>query len=204
MSASSSALQPTVRNDVLTMRIGSFNAGADQNKLMAKNTRKVMQDLDRVVTTCVEEGQLDIFSMCEVGGHREGLESAALRLTDLSVFFHHGTLRCSTTLSYVCIWDLGADASQPGVQQLRAAQVYGLNCSKCDPQLVVQVFSFSGLAKCCHGNLHIRTPTKTKAPSVPVRQRLVTQALEILQSLAEKETQRRNGDDDQPVVCTNK
>ena len=201
MSASSSAFQPTVRNDVLTMRIGSFNAGADQSKLEAKSTRKVMEDLDRIVTTCVEEGDLDIFSMCEVGGHRARLESAELHLTDLSVFFHHGTLRCSTTLSYVCIWDLGADASQPGVQQLRAPKVHGLNCSKCDPQLVVQVFSFSGRAKCCHGNLHIRTPTHTKAPSVPVRQRLVTQALEILQSLAEKETQRRNGDDDQPVVC---
>ena len=85
MSASSSAFQPTELNDVLTMRIGSFNAGTDQNKLMAKNIHKVMQDLDRVITTCVQGGQLHIFSMCEVGGHREGLESAALRLTDLSV-----------------------------------------------------------------------------------------------------------------------
>ena len=199
MSAPSSAFQPTVRTDVLTMRIGSFNAGMYQNQLVAKNIHNVMQKLDRVITTCVAEGQLHIFSMCEVGGHRQGLESAKLHATDLSVL-DHGTPRCSTTLNYVCIWDFRADASQPGVEQLRAPTVHELNCSKCDPQLVVQVFSFSGRAKLIHGNLHIRTPSNKKAPTIPTRQRLVTQALEILQAKAETENQRANGDDAQPVV----
>ena len=44
-------------------------------------------------------------------------------------------------------------------------------------------------------------PSKTKAPTIPTRKRLVTEALEILQRKAETENQRANGDDSQPVVC---
>ena len=198
--ASSSAFQPTVRTDVLTMRVGSFNAGTMQSSLVGRNVYNVMQSLDRVITTCVQDGALHIFSMCEVGGHCGGLATAALHATDLPIL-GHGTAQCSTTQNYLCLWDFRADASQPGVQQLREPTVHSLNCYRCDPQLVVQVFSFSGRAKLIHGNLHIRTPSKTKAPTIPTRKRLVTEALEILQRKAETENQRANGDDSQPVVC---
>ena len=49
----------------------------------SRKARRVMQSLDRIIATCVHDGALDIFSMCEVGGHRGGLTAAEKHATDL-------------------------------------------------------------------------------------------------------------------------
>ena len=136
--------------------------------------------------------------MCEVGGHRAGLKAAGIQAQDLSVLSNGA--KCSSTQNYLSCWDFRADASQPGVRQLREPIVHGLTSNTCHPQLEVQVFSFSGKAKVVQGNLHIRTPSGATI-SRATRKRLVQEALRLLDSAAVKEKERANDDASQPVVC---
>ena len=118
----------TLLYDVLTMRLASFNVGVTQDSLVGRNARRVMASLDRVSATCVHDGSLDILSMCEVGGHREGLTTAAINATDLAVL-GQGPAQCSNTQNYLSLRNFRADASQPDVQQLQST-VQTLTCYK--------------------------------------------------------------------------
>ena len=97
-----------------------------------------------------------MLSLCEVGGHRQGLAHAAINAADLAVVARGALF--SSDQNYLTRWSLRADASQPSVELLRQAKVYNLACEKCDPQLIVLVFSLQRRAKLVLGKLHTRTP----------------------------------------------
>ena len=97
-----------------------------------------------------------MLSMCEVGGHREGFKSVGINAADLEVLAK-GPL-CSNIQNYRTLWNFHANASQLSVHMLREAKVYGLSSTRCDPQLVVVVFSLQDKAKLVLGNLHTRAP----------------------------------------------
>jgi len=67
-----------------TLRIGSFNAGVEQSSLTGRNRKKVMDKTSDVITLCVRAHNLHMFSLCELGGHRQGLEEADLVYRDMN------------------------------------------------------------------------------------------------------------------------
>jgi len=184
------------------LRLGSFNVGINQNQFKTtKAMRKVMQHLDRIIHKCVMDGVLDMISVCEVEGHLQGMPAAGISAGDLSVLAR-GAIQYSNVQNYLSCWNFKADASQPGLQQLRPPQMHRLSASAtCDPQFEVQVFSYSGQAKLVQGNLHIRTPNNAPSPSIATRRRVVEQALRMLDGVAKLEKERVNDDASQPVVC---
>jgi len=187
---------------VVKIRLGNFNVGIMQNQFLTDRAlRKVMQNLDRIIQKCVTDGDLDMLSMCEVGGHLLGMPAAGIAAGDLSVLAR-GTIQYSNLQNYLSCWNFKADASQPGLQQLRSPKMHRLSASaRCDPQLNVQVFSYSEQAKLVQGNLHIRIPNGAASPSIATRKRIVEQALRILEGAAKLEKERVNDDASQPVVC---
>jgi len=68
--------------DVFTFRLGTFNASINQQMLVDRNSEEVIARLNKVIATCVQQGRLDVFSMCEVGGHgaRRGCALGSARL----------------------------------------------------------------------------------------------------------------------------
>ena len=187
---------------VVKLRLGNFNVGIMQNQFeTTKAIIKVMKHMNRIIQNCVTDGDLDMLSMCEVGGHLQGMSAAGISAGDLSVLAR-GAIQYSNVQNYLSCWNFKADASQPGLQQLRSPQVHRLCASaRCDPQLHVQVFSYSEQAKLVQGNLHIRTPNGAASPSIATRKRVVAQALRILEAAAQLEKERVNDDASQPVVC---
>ena len=208
------ASQPVVRGMVATltpaktcsgvvkMRLGNFNAGVMQNQfLTTRALNKVIEHLDRIIHKCVHVGGLDMMTMCEIGGHLKGMRAAGISAGDLPVL-RQGSIKYSNLQNYLSCWNFKADASQPGLQQLRSPQVHRLSASsRCDPQLDVQVFSYSEQAKLVQGNLHIRVPNNHPSPTILTRKRIVGQALRILVAEAKLEKERANADASQPVVC---
>ena len=163
----------------LTMRIG-------------KN--RVLNALNKIIDVSVQDAQLDMMSMCEVGGHKQGFPSAGISARNLPVLGPTHGAKFSTIQNYMTCWGFQADASQPGFQKLRQHE-FTLNAGT-SPQLVVEVFSFKDQAKLVKGNLHMRIPTHT----ISHKKKLVTEALHQLEAIAKQEQQRHN-DASQPIVC---
>ena len=120
------------------MRLGTFNAGLMQDQLTSKRAqKKVLRALERIIATCVQEGTLDTFSMCEVGGHLAGLKAAGIQALDLSVFSHGA--ECSNTQRTICL----AGASAPlnvalglSAPCLACGSCVSLLCTPCRPKYV--------------------------------------------------------------------
>ena len=166
--------------------------------LVGKKCNTYLAKLNNVIATLVQEGLLDVLSMCEIGGHQEGFKSAGINVADLQVL-ENGPLS-SNVQNYLTLWNFNADASQPSVKMLLEAKVHRLSSDKCHPQLVVEVFNVHDKAKLVLGNLHIRTPHAATV-SVTTRKRIVAQALRILESTANELQQGANDEASQPVVC---
>jgi hypothetical protein len=181
----------------LTMRIGNFNSGVHQPQLTGKNKNKVLFNVNKIIHVSVQESQLDMMSLCEVGGHMQGFPSAGISARNLPVLDPTHGAEISIIQNYMTCWGFQADAFQPGFQKLRQHE-FTLSAAT-EPQLVVEVFSFNDQVKLVKGNLHIRIPTNTTVTQTQ-RKRLVTQALHQLEAIAKKEQQRYN-DAPQPIVC---
>jgi len=182
----------------LTMRIGNFNSGVHQPQLTGKNKNKVLFNVNKIIHVSVQDSQLDMMSLCEVGGHMQGFASAGISAKTLPVLNPKYGAKVSIIQHYMTCWNFQADASQPSFQKLRDLGVFVLTAAT-EPQLVVEVFSFNDQVKLVKGNLHIRIPTNTTVTQTQ-RKRLVTQALAQLEAIAKKEQQRYN-DAPQPIVC---
>ena len=67
-----------------------WNAGVGivQAMLAGRRVQTVMANVDMTISTCVQDGNLDLFFMCEVGGHLEGFHNAQIDPTDLPVLAH--------------------------------------------------------------------------------------------------------------------
>ena len=195
---------------VMKIRLGTFNVGIMQAQLVSdKSKRKVIRNLNRIIEKCVLYGDLDAMSMCEVGGHLEGMSAAGISAGDLPIL-QQGFIGYAALQNYLSCWNFNADAPQLGFQQLRPPKMLSLYAwsIRCDPQLNVQVFSQTELqggltvtAKLVQGNLHIRTPHGSPSPSSTMRKRIVEEALTNLMAAEELEKDRQHDDSLQPVVC---
>ena len=55
----------------VTLKLGCFNCGIDQSML---SKDKHIRNLRRVIAKAVEEQDLHMVTLCEVGGHKQGLQ----------------------------------------------------------------------------------------------------------------------------------
>ena len=169
-----------------------------------------MRNLDRVIHKCVIVGELDMMTMCEVGGHVKGMPAAGILPETHLPVLRAGSIAYCNMQNYMSCWNFNVDASQLGLQQIRPPMMHRLAQygARCDPRFLVQIFSKSEhsrgstvTAKLVQGNLHIRTPNEGPSPSIVMRKRILVQALRLLLAAARQETERANDDASQPVVC---
>ena len=183
-------------DEVLSLRLGTFNAGVDQAMLSSKRgPQKVAAGLERIISTCVQEGMLDVFCMCEVGGRKAGLKCAAIHAEQMTVF--SGGAQVRVTQNYLTSWEFRAVASQRSVQLLCEPFVLELTSTKCQPQLVVSMFNVHDKAVLVLGNLHIRTPQGTTVTRA-TRKRTVGETLQHLETNAANK--EHLGGSQQPIV----
>ena len=165
--------------------------------LVGNNSKKVIRRLNNVIATCVQQGRLDVFSMCEVGGHSEGFKSAGINAAGLQVL-QNGPL-CSNIQNYLTMWNFHTHELALSVKILLQAKVHRLSMVT-GPQLLVEVFSLHDKAKLVLGNLHTRTPHGAIVTKSLLKLFLV-EALRILESTASELQQGANDETSQPVVC---
>ena len=174
------------------LRIGCYNVGVHQNMLTSKRAQRHLQRLEDIIATCVHDAGLHIMNFCELGGHHQGLSTAGIRADDLR------SLQVPRT-SYVSIndtltaWTFDADATQFGVRATEPVKMYSLNSTKTETELVVHSFQIDAGFRLILGNLLIRTSQGANG-TVNMKQRLVRQALQQLESNASSDTAT------QPVV----
>ena len=166
------------------LRIGSFNVGVDQNMLTSKRTAQYMERIQDILATCVQDAGLHVFSFCELGGHRQGLEAASIDYRDLRMFKEGVGPKASVDENYMTAWNFAADASQLSVQPVGPPTRHSLaSDTTVDPQLVVNTFTVGTDTYLIHGNLHIRTPTRITV-KVNAKKRIVAEALKRLEASA--------------------
>ena len=145
------------------LRIGSFNAGIDQNMLKSKKAQQYVHKLEDIITACVQDAGLHIMNFCEVGGHRQGLPKAGIHGHDVKIFRHQPRVAAPSVIindNYLTVYGFDADATQHGVKAVDHSKTYKLSCEQCDPELVVHHFQNGAGVQLLLGNLHIRTPQK--------------------------------------------
>ena len=98
------------------VRIGSFNCGVVQAMLNSTRTQTYLDRLQNVISVCVQEGQLDIMNLCEVGGHKSGLKKAGINAEGLALFQHAVGPQVAVDNNYLTTWGFDADAPQRGVR----------------------------------------------------------------------------------------
>ena len=160
------------------LRLGSFNVGVVQSMLTGKNVRKVMEKASDVITLCVQDFGLHMFSMCEFGGHQQGLEDASIDYRNMKVF--QAGPEAVVSANYMTAWNFAADASGLVVRHLGLENHNLKSSGTAEPHLVVTTFQVGADAGLIQGNLHIRTPTGAKV-SICTRKRVLTEALRILE-----------------------
>ena len=104
-SGSHSALRPAMYREA-QIRVGSFNFGIDQEMLTCSSTQAHCEFVERVCSTVVEVGELDILLGCEVCGFNEGFQRAGLNVEDV---LPNACRRWNGRLltNHVAMWDFG-------------------------------------------------------------------------------------------------
>ena len=174
------------------LNLGCFNCGIHQDMLC----RPMHQNnLKRIIAKAVVEQDLHIVNLCEVGGHKQGLDmSNALHKSaqDLVSEVLNRHYEATSVQAYMATWQAEKDPTddtcvflrlvgQPEVHELPAAM---------EPQLVIMVFTIASakhpdkLGLLISGMMHIRTPTGKKT-SVTTKMRMTKMALQILEQKAD-------------------
>ena len=181
------------------VRVGTFTVGIDQNLLGEKEHER---KLSHMMAHGFAQGNLNLLSFCEVGGHRQGLEAVPICPGALiDGVLPGGEYEAASLQAYMNIWDT-AGATQPGgvsLQQARKPTVVELNCSGFQSELAIFEFfvtaqAHPGMIGCLlHGLLHIRIPHGNKVND-SIKRRLTKQALRKLENRAKSAAL-------QPTVC---
>ena len=149
---------PTVR-----LKLGCFNCGIDQ--IMISHD-KHMRSLRRVIGKAVHEQDLHLITLCEVGGHKQGLGQSMVCPQDLvsqALTPHYKAISCQ---AYMATWQAEDEPTDDtSVTLTLVGDPEGVELpSSLQPQLVIMVFT-TGAAEhrekhglLISGNLHIRTP----------------------------------------------
>ena len=87
---------PTVR-----VKLGCFNCGIDQ-AMLSKDKRQ--KHLSRVIANAVHEQDLRMVTLCEVGGHKEGLGKSTVRAQDLVSQVLTGHYKATSCQAYMATW----------------------------------------------------------------------------------------------------
>ena len=152
-----------------------------------------MRKAENVIAGCVKDGRLDIMNLCEFGAHQQGPKAAGIDVRDMNIFQGPAPPSVRVFHNYLTAWNFDADTTQFGVRAASDSLTFRLTSDICEPELVVQLFDHGTGVRLVQGNLHIRIPTK-KDVTIPSRQRMVREALDILQSQAPSDSAA------QPVV----
>ena len=157
------------------LRIGSFNVGVEQSSLTGKKKKTVMDKTADVIMDCVQAHNLHMFSLCELGGHKQGLEQTEMVYQD-----HLSECEALVCQNYMTAWNFHVDASGLEVEPNYDLKSYDLaGCHVAESQLVVMTFKVGDHAGLVLGNLHIRTPTGSKVTFCS-RKRVLVEAVRIL------------------------
>ena len=168
---------------IATFRVGSFNIGINQEMLNAKRTPQYLDDTERIIQTCVTEYRLQVMNLCELGGHRQGLEAANINPLDMNIFRGTAAASVSVDSNYLTAWGFNVDTPQFDVRATCPSKVFGLFSQVCQPELIVHVFENGIGVRLIVGNLHIRIPHEKKV-STSQKQTIVKQALVQLENEA--------------------
>ena len=149
---------PSVR-----LKLGCFNCGIQQD--MVPNQRHT-SNLKRVIAKGVNEEDLHMVTLCEVGGHKQGLpQMFAQEIVAEVLSEHYKAISCQ---AYMTTWQATTEpADDAGVTLtlLAGPEVVELSSPALEPQLVVMVFAIAAAEHpdkhglLISGNLHIHTPT---------------------------------------------
>ena len=170
------------------LNLGCFNAGADQNMLTKDQHQR---SLSRVIAKAVSQEDLHLVTLCEVGGHKQGLNETNVRAQDLISQVLLPYYQATSCQAYMATWQAtdgpNDDHSvtltlvgQPEVVELHSAQ---------QPQLVIMVFTIDAAEHpdkqglLISGQMHIRTP-KAHAPTQRTRKRITKSAMVLLEEKA--------------------
>ena len=174
---------PTVR-----LKLGCFNCGMQQEMLQHK---RHIDSLKRVIGKGVGEQHLHVVTLCEVGGHRQGLPWMSAQDLVSDVLSPH--YQASSCQAYMAAWQATtepADVAGVTLTLLAGPEVFELTSPALEPQLVVMIFAIAAAGLPDHdgllisGNLHIRTPTGQKSPTMSTRKRIAKEALQRLEQRA--------------------
>lgn len=167
MLSSGGASQPAVN-----LNVGTFNVGIEQAMLGSKKHREHFR---RLLGKAFEEGDLHLLSLCEVGGHKQGLRDACIHpQAVLDGVLPHKEYRAAAMQAYMSVWHATGNAEPDGVSlQLCAvptsvALALAPALDALDPQLVIFDFRVTAhghdgkVGRIVQGVLHIRTPSNQK------------------------------------------
>ena len=175
---------PTVR-----LKLGCFNCGIEQNMI---SKPKHMASLRRVIGKAVDEQDLHMITLCEVGGHKQGLGQSMVCPQDLVsqvLTPHYAAISCQ---AYMATWQAEHepdDDTSVTLTLLGVPEVVELPSEALDPQLVVMVFIVASAKHpdkhglLISGNLHIRTPSGHKT-TMATKKRIAKAALQALEQRA--------------------
>ena len=117
---------------------------------------------ERIIKECVAKGRLQVMNLCELGGHRQGLEAANINPLDMKIFTGPAAPYVSIEANYLTAWRFSHDAPHYDVRSTCPYKVIALSSPICEPDLIVHTFESSIGVRLIQGNLHIRIPHKRK------------------------------------------
>ena len=172
------------------IRIGTFNVGVVQTQILGQKFEKPgsggLDNLRRIVAKTFEEGDLNLLTLCEVGGHKLGLgKSPYDAICLLEKTLEQGEFGVSAPQNYVSIWHKHG-ASQRGGVSLRHIEEEVIDLDRLitsEPQLVLTTYAVTTNASAAEGfllvgQLHIRIPSAGTHPNISTRKSVVKKALE--------------------------
>ena len=184
------ASQLGVRPNVL-LNLGCFNCGMVQGMLSKPTHQK---NLSRVIAKGVCEQELHMLTLCEVGGHKQGLDESTVKAEDLIKEVLTPEYKATSCQAYMATWqadDNPIDDTSVTLKLVGEPEVVNLDFPV-EPQLVIMVFTIASAKHpekhglLISGQLHIRTPTgwKTSQTIIKKRKEITELALQTLEQRA--------------------
>ena len=162
------------------LNLGSFNCGIDHRR-----------NLGRVIAKGVMEQDLHLLNLCEVGGHKKGLDESKKRAQNIVSEVLHRHYKAISCQAYMATWHSEAeptDATSVTLTLVGQPEVVEISASV-QPQLVIMVFTIASAENrdkhglLISGLLHIRTSTG-EIISKATRKRIVKAALQAMEHKA--------------------
>ena len=140
------------------LTIGAFNLGMDQNMLTQGNVQRHCDNFVRVCAKLVDEGELDVFFACEVGGADAGFAAAGINVQKL-LHRPFGTNVCLwSRQAYLAVWGFNGSPDTAIVTEIghefTDMNPNGRSCFAAISRFVVKACGVRAFL--LEGNMHIR------------------------------------------------